>query len=313
MNKRDAVLSLLDPSQTPPYTPAAFFLHFDPAFHKGQAAVDKHLEYFRYTGMDFVKIQYEQKFPLLPFIQKPQDWAKMPFYGLDFYEAQLGVVKGLVEAAKKDALVVLTLYSPFMCAGHSTSDGLLTRHILDNPDAVKRGMQVITDSLMGFVKACIDLGLDGFYTSTQGGEAARLPGRTLFDQCIRPYDLALMEEVNRACQFNILHICDYDLPYDDLAPYLDYPGHIVNASLDLTTGRTTGKEIARMFNRPFMGGLERKGILATGNIDQVRQEVKKVLAEAPERFILAADCTVPSDTPWDNLKTAIDLAHQRSV
>ena len=175
MNKREAVLSLLDPGQTPPYTPAAFFLHFDPAFHKGQAAVDKHLEYFHYTGMDFVKIQYEQKFPLLPFIKRPEDWAKMPFYGPDFYEAQLGVVKGLVDAAKKDALVILTLYSPFMCAGHSTSDGLLTRHILENPDAVKRGMEIITDSLMGFVKSCIGVGLDGFYTSTQGGEAARLP------------------------------------------------------------------------------------------------------------------------------------------
>jgi uroporphyrinogen decarboxylase len=310
MNKREAVLSLLDPTQKPPYTPAAFFLHFDPAYHKGQAAVDKHLEYFHYTGMDFVKIQYEQKFPLLPFIQKPADWAKMPFYGPDFYEEQLRVVKGLVDAAKKDALVILTLYSPFMCAGHSTGDGLLTRHILENPDAVKRGMEIITDSLMGFVKSCINLGLDGFYTSTQGGEAARLPGRTYFDQCIRPYDLALMGEVNRACPFNILHVCDYDLPYDDLHPYLDYPGQIVNSSLDLTTGKTTAREIARMFNRPFMGGLERKGVLATGTIEQVRQEVEKVLADAPERFILAADCTVPSETSWDNLRTAIELAHQ---
>jgi uroporphyrinogen decarboxylase len=171
-------------------------------------------------------------------------------------------------------------------------------------------MEIITDSLMRFVKACINVGIDGFYTSTQGGEADRLPDRTYFDQCIRPYDLALMEEVNKACHFNILHICDYDLPYDDLHPYLNYPGHIVNASLELTQGKTTAREIARMFNRPFMGGLERKGILATGTIEQVRQEVGKVLSEAPERFILAADCTVPAETPWENLKTAIDLAHR---
>ncbi len=63
MNKRDAVLNLIEGGSTPGYTPAAFFLHFDPAFHRGQAAVDKHLEFFQATRMDFVKIQYEQRQP----------------------------------------------------------------------------------------------------------------------------------------------------------------------------------------------------------------------------------------------------------
>ncbi|HEX7512106.1 MAG TPA: hypothetical protein VF464_01940, partial [Candidatus Methylomirabilis sp.] len=119
MKKRDAVLSLLEPGRKPEYTPAAFFLHFDPAYHRGQAAVDKHLEYFRYTGMDLVKIQYEHTFPHLPEIRRPEDWARMPCYGLDFYEAPLRLVEGLVKEAKSEALVIQTLYSPFMCAGHT--------------------------------------------------------------------------------------------------------------------------------------------------------------------------------------------------
>jgi uroporphyrinogen decarboxylase len=63
-----------------------------------------------------------------------------------------------------------------------------------------------------------------------------------------------------------------------------------------------------MFGRPFMGGLERKGSIATGSLEEVRQAATKILADAPDRFILAADCTVPSETPWDHLKAAIDLA-----
>ena len=43
MNKREAVLSLLDTGQKPGYIPAAFFLHFDPAYRRGQPAIDKHL------------------------------------------------------------------------------------------------------------------------------------------------------------------------------------------------------------------------------------------------------------------------------
>jgi uroporphyrinogen decarboxylase len=314
MNKRDALLSLLDANRKSDFIPAGFFLHFDPAFHHGQAAVDKHLEYFRYTGMDFVKIQYEHSLPQLPEIQRPADWAKMPFYPLDFYEQPLRVVEGLIKAAKPEALVLLTLYSPFMLAGHVLSQGTLTEHIQENPEQVKRGLEVITASLMGFVKACIRLGLDGFYTSTQGGEAGRLNDPSLFDSCIRPYDLALMEEINRSCIFNILHVCDYHLPYSDLSPYVDYPGHVVNASLELTGGKISAKEVARMFKLPFMGGLERKSVIASGSPLAVTKAVEEVLKDAPDRFILGADCTVPGNTSWDNLKLAIATAHayQRS-
>ncbi len=307
--KREAVLSLLEPGGKRGYIPAAFFLHFDPAYHRGQAAVDKHLEYFQYTDMDLVKIQYEHTFPHVPEIRRPEDWAKMPCYGLDFYEAPLRLVEGLVKAAKSEALVMQTLYSPFMCAGHTVGAQLLVEHISQDPERVKRGMQVITDSLMRFVKACVRLGLDGFYASTQGGEAGRLDDPALFDICIRPYYLALMEEINRACIFNILHVCDYHLPYSDLAPFVNYPGHVVNAGLELTSREISPQEVAATFGRPYMGGLERKGVIATGSPREVQQAVEDVLRTAPERFMLGADCTVPSDTPWDTLKTAIATAH----
>jgi uroporphyrinogen decarboxylase len=307
--KREAVLSLLEPGRKPDYIPAAFFLHFDPAYHRGQAAVDKHLEYFRYTGMDLVKIQYEHTFPHVPEIRRPEDWARMPCYGLDFYEAPLRVVEGLVKAAKSEALVIQTLYSPFMCAGHTVGAQTIDDHIKQDPEKVKRGMRAITDSLMLFVKECVRLGLDGFYTSTQGGESGRFDDPALFEACVRPYDLALMEEINRTCIFNILHVCDYYLPYPDLAPFVDYPGHVVNASLELTGGTISAREVASMFGRPYMGGLERKGVIATGSPGEVQAAVEAVLRTAPERFMLGADCTVPSETSWDNLKTAIATAH----
>jgi uroporphyrinogen decarboxylase len=51
-------------------------------------------------------------------------------------------------------------------------------------------------------------------------------------------------------------------------------------------------------------------VIATGSPQEIRRAVEGVLALAPERFILGADCTVPGDTPWENLKTAIETAHQ---
>ncbi len=261
MNKRDVMFSVLEGRA--PYVPAAFFLHFPPGFQEGSAAIEKHLEFFHYTGMDLVKIQYERVFPPVPSIQRPEDWARMPRYGRDFYEGQLQVVEGLVKAAKHEAVVVVTLYSPYMCAGHSTSDALLTAHLQQAPEQVRRGLEIITESLQIFVRACIDLGVDGFYHSTQGGEAGRFADSLIFEQTIKPYDLVLMDEINQRCEYNILHVCDYQRDYDSFTPFLDYPGDMVNCPLTVGDRTLTPTEAARLFNRPYMGGMERKGVLGS--------------------------------------------------
>ncbi len=308
-NKRETMLGLLKKDARQDYIPAAFFLHFDKSSHFGQAAVDQHLEYFRYTNMDFVKIQYERTFPQIPELRKPDDWKKMPLYKLDFYEPELQAVRGLVNAAKKEALVLVTLYSPFMCAGHTTSQSLVVAHLQENPDRIKKGLDVITESLMLFVKECIRLGVDGFYTSTQGGEAGRFKDSALFTKYIKPLDLVLMNEVNRSCIFNILHVCDYNAPYDDLSPFLDYPGHVVNCNPKLTTGTLTWNKVVEMFKRPCMGGLDRHGIIVSGTKQEIAQAVREVLNRAPAPFVLGADCTLPSSINWENISAAIDAAH----
>ena len=54
--------------------------------------------------MDFVKIQFELPYPRHPEIRRPEDWARMPLYGKEFYQPQLDVVEGLVREIGDDAL-----------------------------------------------------------------------------------------------------------------------------------------------------------------------------------------------------------------
>ncbi|MBW6474914.1 MAG: hypothetical protein K0B14_17440 [Anaerolineaceae bacterium] len=309
MNKRELVLQVLDESKQQTYIPAAFFLHFDAQFHRGQAAIDKHLEYFRYTGMDFVKIQYETVFPVREEIRKPEDWLQMPQYGMDFYQDQVEIARGLVQAAGKEALVIQTLYSPFMCAGHTVGGERLMQHLLENPQPVIKGIEIITESLRTFVRACLAAGVDGFYHSTQGGETSRLEGSALFDECVKPFDLSLMHEINEKCQFNILHVCDYVDGYSDLTPFLDYPGDVVNCSLKLGEQHLTPQHVVELFRRPFMGGVERLGTILNGSPEEVQAMAEQILSDAPERFILGADCTIPSSVNWENIRVAIQTAH----
>jgi uroporphyrinogen decarboxylase len=306
MNKRDNMLSLIHDAALPDHIPAAFFLHFDSAYHQGQAAIEKHLEFFRTTDMDFVKIQYEQPFPSSAPIRKPEDWAQAPLCSEEFFDAPIRVVEGLVKAAKSEALAIMTLYSPFMWAAHLAD---ITSHLQENPEAAKKGLEIMTENVLRLVRICKRAGVDGFYASSQGGEAFRFQDPNIFQKYVKPIDLAVWDEL-ASCSFNILHICDYEGGYNSLTPFLDYPGHVVNSSLHVGDQTLTPKDVSQMFGRPFMGGMERKGILATSNSEAVRQAAADVLEQAPERFILAADCTVPGDTPWENLRTAIETAHQ---
>lgn len=310
MNKRDLMLNLLQPDKAMPYTPAAFFLHFDPQYHQGQPAVEKHLEFFRTTGMDFIKIQYEHQPAPWPAIKRPSDWGRIPHYDEDAFAEPLQVVEGLVQAAKAEALILVTLYSPLMWAAQMAGDERLLAHARQEPALFHKGMESITESIRTFVRACIRLGVDGFYTSTQGGETHRFDDLREFESFVKPYDLSLMTEINETCPFNILHICDYAGSYRDFTRFLDYPGHVVNSPLHAGGQPISPQAVADMFNRPYMGGLDRLGILHSGTAAEIQAAAEAALAAAPARFILAADCTVPADTPWENLRVAIEAAHQ---
>jgi len=309
MNLRETMLGLAENGGTSGYVPAAFFLHFDPSFHRGQAAVDRHLEFFRATGMDFVKIQYEHPFPRMPQITRPRDWSSIPRFDAEHFADPLEVISGIVKAVKKEALVVVTLYSAVMHAGHATSRDLLTEHLQQDPERTAEGLQIIDESILVFVRECVKRGVDGFYASTQGGEAGRFTDPQIFTRYIKPVDLIVMNECNRLCPFNILHVCDYHGVYDELTPYLDYPGRLVNSGTRLRSGERTPRELSRMFGRPFMGGMDRNGILVNGTREQIKREVQEVIRGAPPGFVLGADCTVPSDIPMENLKIAIETAH----
>ncbi|MDR1171846.1 MAG: hypothetical protein LBL24_05260 [Bacteroidales bacterium] len=309
-SKRDMVLSVLDMSMANKYVPAAFFMHFGENYKEGQAAIDRHLEYFRATDMDFVKIQYELGMPRVE-LKKPADWKKVPVYKKDFFQPALNVIAGIVKSAKAEALIIPTVYSPFMCAAQiAGGKRILLQHINEDPGAVAQGMQRVTESVMNYVKESIKLGVDGFYLSTQGGEVNRIPKAALFDKLVRPFDMEVMTLADKKCAFNILHICDYEGKYASLERYVSYPGKVVNTPIALADGKpVTTKDAATLFKRPVMGGLNRLGTIARGTPEEIAEAVDETMADAPSNFILGADCTVPNTVNWETLRSVIRQAH----
>lgn len=309
VSKRERMQRWLAGELKEEYTPAAFFIHFDDAHKLGQAAADEHIKYFRATDMDFAKIQYEQEMQKVDFIKKPADWAKWSPPGIDFYKPQLEAVKGILSELKKEALVIMTLYSPYMSAGHAATKEVLLAHLEENPEAVKPGLEKMVESQMLFVNECIRLGVDGFYMSTQGSESGQLSDPSIFNKYIKPTDLAAMNEAQSKCNFNILHVCDYHAPYTDYEAVIDYPGHVVNCNPKTINKEFTWQELQDMFHRPMMGGIDRHGSVEKETAVNYK-EIEGVIQQAPKKFILGADCTLPGNIEWKKIRSIIDKAHR---
>ena len=308
-SKRDLMLEVLDMPARPSYIPAAFFMHFGV---RGDAAVKAHLDYFRGTGMDFVKIQFdEQTFPANDQIKSAADWNKLPILSEKWWEPSLYLLKRLIQEAKSEALIIQTLYSPYQMAKQAVTWQKVVEHANQDPEAMCRGMENVTLSLLNFVQAAARVGVDGFYMCTQGGETNRIANRALFNRTIKNYDMFLYKEVSQLTPYNIMHVCDFDGSYQEFRPrFQDYPGKVVNVPRSADGKPLSLREAAAIFQRPVMGGLDRLGIVSTGSPAEAKKAALAVLQDAPPHFILGADCTVSANTPRENLRTAIQTAHE---
>ncbi|MDR1384725.1 MAG: hypothetical protein LBJ67_12905 [Planctomycetaceae bacterium] len=304
INKREQLLSVLDQSKPNKYVPAAFFMHFPEKF--GEAAAKRHIDYFRATNMDIVKVQYEIFLPYLNF-QKPEDWEKTPVYDTDFFEPVLSVIEYLAKELKREALIIPTVYGTFSLASQ-TSGRKLLEHAQENPDAVAKGIKKLTESLLNYAKEAVKRGADGFYYSTQGGDSRNFAESELFDTLIAQSDIAVLNGISDQTLLNILHICDFAGPYNDISKFRSHPASIINPPYALKDGtRISVKDVQKEFHRPVMGGLNRNGVISGGTFEQIAPEVDTLLRESSPNFILAADCTVRAE--WNVVREVIDYAH----
>ena len=295
------VAGTLDPS----YAPAAFFIHFGSDQKVGDAAVQAHLNYFHASGMDILKVQFEQGVPQIP-VGEEDAFEPIPE---DFYRPTLEIITNLQEAEGKDVYVLPTIYSTYQVARQSLGESRIKAAAVENPEWLKSVFDSYRDALVWLVKECKKAGILGFYMCTQGGEMTfnDIPG--FFETFVRSYDLAVMGECNQDTKMNILHICNWEGPYDDLTRYKDYPAQIVNTPTDLNGMPFTLQDAIDLFGRPVLGGFDRKGEFNTLSAEEVAAETHAILEAHPAgRAMIGADCTVGS-APLANIQAAVAAAH----
>src|SRR5262249_15781297 len=139
--------------------------------------------------------------------------------------------------------------------------------IAEHPDALKAGLEVITQTFATYATACLEVGVSGIFFATTGWASANLLSAEEYRQFGIDYDLRLLEAVAGKAPFNVLHNCGSAIYFDLLA---DYPVHAISWAATLPSNPSLG-EGQRRTTRAVMGGVSEKTELVDGTPEQVAE------------------------------------------
>lgn len=235
-------------------------------------------------------------------IRQPEDWAKLP--RLDPHKGyladQLECLRLLLKELGPQTPVIQTIFNPLSQAKNLVGKGQLLLHLRKYPEALKEGLEIITESTRRFIEACDGLGLAGFFFAVQHAQHNLLTADE-YTRFGRQYDLQVLDAC-RSYWLNMLHIHGSEIMFE---PFVDYPVQVQNWH-DQETSPSLA-EARSLFSGALCGGLQRIQTLVLGTPEQVRSEARAAIQQtAGKQFILGTGCVVPITAPYGNLLTVSD-------
>jgi uroporphyrinogen decarboxylase len=245
-------------------------------------------------------------------VHDPRDWERLPV--LDptspHLAAQLECLRLIRAELDPDTPMLQTIFSPLAQAKNLAGNEILLAHLRLYPEAVMKGLEVITESTRRFVEAARGTGIDGVFYAIQHAQADLMT----LGQYVAiglPYDQKSLEPA-KELWCNLLHLHGLHIYFS--RPILDslhFPivnWHDRETFPSLIEAQQVVPEIVTC------GGL-RQDTLVYGNQADVREEAADAIRQTQgKRFMLATGCVVPIIVPHGNILAARDapLSFQHS-
>lgn len=317
MTKKELVQKTLN-GQIEEAVPSSFSIHFGPDYRYGDAAVKKHLEFFRDTDTDIIKIMNENLFPSNPGVKTSEDFNRIgPFTRKsEFIVHQTDLVKAILDKTGGDSFSVCTIHGASFSFVHTMRPQYQALEEIrrvqvglyrENPQPYLDAKKRIAEGLSLLVQSVLEAGCDGIYYAALGAEKDMFTAEE-FEVEEAPFDKLVMQTAKEMGKTVILHMCKKKLEmerYASYAPYVD----VVNWGI--YENNISIEEGERIFpGKTILGGLEnRSGIIVDGSLEDIRKEVHRLRREMKgKKFILGADCTLESDLPVERIRTATEAA-----
>lgn len=314
MNKRDRVLAVVQ-GKHPDYVPASFSMHFPQEAAYGAEAVKAHLAFFKETDLDICKIMNENLLRGEETVTVPVDMARerISDAAKQRMADQVDLVKRIKDSIGGDNVVLATIHGPMVSIHHMSGrtgffvDNLAfyKQCIQENPQALRQALARAADGLCELASRCVnEAGADGIYFAGLGAEKDLFTDEE-YHEYVRPFDLQVFESVSKKDAINVMHICKKGIA---VSRFADYPAQIFNWEFGGLNPTMEDGFCIFPEDRVIMGGLDNdKGPLVEGGPKEIESAVHDILRRAQgRRFILGASCTLPTNTPIENIRAAAE-------
>lgn len=282
------------------------------------------LEAYRTYGWDFVKLNpratyygealgahYERRPGRQPQLTQPAFSSPAGLAGVQPadvrdgpYGEQVEALRQVLRALDGEAPVIQTIFCPLAVISRASSPQFVRTAMQESPDSLLRALEAVSETLVAYVRLCLEAGAAGIFFATVEWGSADLISIQEHARFGRPFDLRVLEAAQDA-SFNVLHVCRANNHLPDL---LDYPVSVFhwdahgqgNPSISAITSRTS---------KALMGGVSHETTMKSGSPAEVVNEARRAIIDAGRRrFLLAPGCAVDPNTPERNLRALAEAA-----
>ncbi|OJG76584.1 hypothetical protein RV10_GL003638 [Enterococcus pallens] len=287
-----------------------FWLHFPKdIISKGvEAQVAAHLDFKDKTQTDILKIMNENEMRGNHKIEQLHEWKNIPKLSKTskLITDQADILQRIVEANQEDCYLLGTVHGLIASLSHasghsySVSPALINDHYQRDPEAVMDGLKIIEENTQHVLEMTMNSGVQGIYYAALGGEKHKF-NETFIQELLKPAESGLLKHAEERETISIfLHICKEDTI---LRNYQDYPCDVVNWAMHESS--YSFDEARQIFgNKVYLGGFDdRSGALVDGSEQEIQEKLNKIHQEFKgNRYIIGADCTLPTDIPLAKLR-----------
>lgn len=304
--------------EIPDRAPMGFWLHFpQDIISKGvEAQVAAHLSFKDETQTDILKIMNENEMRSSQKIEHLHEWKNITKIskGSKLVTNQADILHRIVEANEEDCYLLGTVHGLIASLSHasghsySVSPTLINEHYQRDPSSVMDGLKIIEENTQHVLEMTMNSGVQGIYYAALGGEKNKFSD-TFINELLQPAEHSLLKVTEEKPEFStFLHICKEETVLEN---YQDYPCDVINWAMHEST--YSFEEARKIFgNKVYLGGFDdRSGVLVEGDEEAIRGELSRIQQEFNgNRYIVGADCTLPTDIPLSKLHQIHDYLNQ---
>ena len=208
MNKKERVIAAIR-HESVDYVPCGFSLHFPHDKAYGEAGVKSHLDFFKETDTDIIKIMNENLVPYVGELTSPAEYERLVrgfSMKSDFMQAQVDFTKAILDKADSTAFSIGTLHGVTASSIHpiekmgisyDKTREILVEYLREDPVKMQSAMQRITDVMCDLARTYIELGVDGVYYAALGAEKRYFTDEE-FEKWIAPMDKQILTAIKEA-------------------------------------------------------------------------------------------------------------------